>query len=118
MSKHAVHACCDGGSIIFLAECGDGLGRADFLKWFEAADSSKLEIRLRTAYEVNGQTAWSLLTKAERWRVHIVSELPDEEVRRMRMIPADTLAAALATLSPDARGYIMPRGAAQLPILG
>ena len=26
----AAHACVDGGSIILLAECGDGLGRPDF----------------------------------------------------------------------------------------
>src|SRR5205823_7643291 len=87
----AAHACVDGGTIVFLAECGEGLGRADFLKWFESANSSALETQLRTAYEVNGQTAWALLTKAERFRVHIVTKLGDEEVRRMRMIPADSI---------------------------
>jgi nickel-dependent lactate racemase len=113
----AAHACVDGGTIVLLAECGDGLGRADFLKWFESADSSALETRLQTAYEVNGQTAWALLTKAERFRVHLVSELADDEVRRMRMIPTRSLDEALATVSPDAQGYIMPRGAALLPVL-
>jgi lactate racemase len=113
----AAHACVDGGTIIFLAECPEGLGRPDFLKWFESADSSALETRLRTAYEVNGQTAWALLTKAERFRVHIVTKLADEEVRRMRMIPAYSMEAALASLSPDAKGYIMPRGAALLPVV-
>jgi nickel-dependent lactate racemase len=113
----AAAACLDGGSIIFLAECRDGLGRADFLKWFESADASALESRLRTDYEVNGQTAWALLTKSERFRVHLVTKLPDEEVRRMRMIPARSLEEVLATVSPDARGYILPRGAALLPVL-
>jgi nickel-dependent lactate racemase len=113
----AAHACRDGGSIVFLAECGDGLGRADFLKWFESADSGALETRLRQAYEVNGQTAWALLTKTERFRVHLVTELAGEEVRRMRMIPARSLEEALATVSRDASGYILPRGAALLPVL-
>ena len=36
----ASHACNDGGTIILLAECADGLGRDDFLKWFDAANSS------------------------------------------------------------------------------
>jgi len=66
---------------------------------------------------VNGQTAWALLTKTERFRVHLVSELPDEVVRRMRMIPARSLAEALAPVSPAAQGYIMPRGAALLPVV-
>ncbi len=113
----AAAACRDGGAIIFLAECRDGLGRADFLKWFESVDASALESRLRTAYEVNGQTAWALLTKSERFSVHLVTKLPDEEVRRMRMIPARSLEEALATVSPDARGYILPRGAALLPVV-
>ena len=111
----AAAACLDGGTIIFLAECGDGLGRQDFLKWFESADSRALETRLRTAYEVNGQTAWALLTKTERFRVHLVSTLAAPEVRQMRMIPARSLEEALASVS-DAKGYIMPRGAALLPL--
>ncbi len=63
----AALACNDGGTIVLLAECRDGLGRADFLKWFDAADSRALEARLVNGYEVNGQTAWALLTKAERY---------------------------------------------------
>ena len=113
----AAQACVDGGSIILLAECRDGLGRADFLKWFDSLDSRALETRLRDSYEVNGQTAWALLTKAERFRVHMVTELDDKEVRCMRMVPARFLAEALAGVGQDARGYLMPRGAALLPVL-
>src|SRR5437870_12011104 len=113
----AAQACVDGGSIILLAECRDGLGRADFLKWFDSPDSRTLETRLKDAYEVNGQTAWALLTKTERFRVHMVTELGDDEVRRMRMVPARSLDEALANLEPNPRGYVMPRGAASLPLL-
>jgi len=113
----AAQACVDGGSIILLAECRDGLGRADFLKWFDSPDSRALETRLKDAYEVNGQTAWALLTKTERFRVHMVTELGDDEVRRMRMVPARSLDEALANLAQDPRGYVMSRGVALLPLL-
>lgn len=113
----AAHACTEGGAIILLAECADGLGRADFLKWFEEKDSGALENRLRSAYEVNGQTAWSLMVKAERFRIHLVSQLADEDVRRMRMRPAHTLIDALADVSEKTEGYIMPRGASILPLI-
>ncbi|HSP63572.1 MAG TPA: nickel-dependent lactate racemase [Pyrinomonadaceae bacterium] len=112
----AAAACIDGGTIVFLAECGDGLGRADFLKWFESADSRALETRLREAYEVNGQTAWALLTKTERFRVHLITKLPGDDVRQMRMIPALSLEEALTDVTPNSKGYIMPRGAALLPL--
>jgi lactate racemase len=111
----AAHACRDEGTIILLAECADGLGRPDFLKWFESEDSRALEERLREKYEVNGQTAWALLTKAERFRVHIVTLLPEQAVRSMRMIPALSIEEALSSIPENARGYIMPRGAALLP---
>jgi lactate racemase len=113
----ASYACAEGGDIILVAECADGLGRADFLKWFDAADSRALEARLRDTYEVNGQTAWSLLTKAERFRVHLVSSLPDDDVRLMRMIPAHTIEEALARIRGDAGGYLLPRGAAFMPVV-
>ena len=110
-------ACVKGGAIILLAECRDGLGRADFLKWFDSPDSRALESRLRDSYEVNGQTAWALLTKTERFRVYLLSELGDDEVRRMRMVPVRSLGEALADVGQDARGYVIPRGAALLPVL-
>jgi len=113
----AAHACTDGGTIIVLAECRDGFGHPTFLKWFDEKDSRALEGRLRDAYEVNGQTAWSLLTKAERYRIVLVSELAAEDTKRMRLIPARSLTEALDHVDADAEGYILPRGAALLPLL-
>jgi nickel-dependent lactate racemase len=113
----AAHACADGGTIVLLAECVDGLGRADFLKWFDAKDSRALEARLREAYEVNGQTAWALLTKAERFRVHMITKLEDDDVRRMGMVPARSVQEALEKIPHATSGYIMPRGATLLPLV-
>ena len=113
----AAHATTEGGTIVLLAECSDGLGRADFLKWFEEGDSLALAARLRENYEVNGQTAWSLFTKAERYRVFLVSALPDEQVERMHMIPAHSLDEVIKTVNQSAKGYILPRGAALLPVI-
>jgi nickel-dependent lactate racemase len=113
----AALACREGGTIVLLAECPDGLGHPTFLKWFDEKDSCALEDRLRNAYEVNGQTAWSLLAKAERYRIQLVSKLPEEDVRHMRMTPARSLSEALDSLDREAEGFIMPRGAALMPLL-
>ena len=112
----ASYACKDGGTIVLLAECSDGLGRPDFLKWFESVNARALAERLRDEYEVNGQTAWTLLTKAERYRICLVSELPDDQVKLMRMTPVRSIAEALEG-SSNQPGFIMPRGAAVLPRL-
>ena len=110
----AAIACKHGGTIILLAACSDGLGRPDFLKWFDENESRTLAERLVNGYEVNGQTAWALLTKAERYRVCLVSALPPEDVMRMRMVPVRTISEALEHAG-SGDGYIMPRGAAVLP---
>jgi nickel-dependent lactate racemase len=110
----AARACCEGGTIVLVAECTDGLGRPDFLKWFSEKDSRALATRLRESYEVNGQTAWALLNKTESYRVHLVSQLPEDEVRLMRMVPARSLDEALSDV-PDTDAFIMPRGAAVFP---
>jgi nickel-dependent lactate racemase len=111
----AAHACTEGGTIVLVAECRDGFGQSDFPKWFTEKNSLELMLRLREGYEVNGQTAWSWLTKAERYRVHLVSKLPDEEVRRMHTIPARSVQDVVDNLPVGVPGYIMPRGAALLP---
>ena len=79
-----------------------------------AAIAGALAARLVNGYEVNGQTAWALLTKAERFRVCIVSELPPDDVRRMRIVPVRTIEEALDHAG-NGEGFIMPRGAAVLP---
>jgi len=76
---------------------------------------------LRQHYEINGQTAWSLKEKAERFRIILVSQLPDAEVRTMGMIPAATpeqaLDLALGMLPEEYSAYLIPEGGVVLPVL-
>ena len=107
----AAAACTDGGTIVFLAECADGLGGKDFLKWFDAETSSDLADRLCEKYQVNGQTAWSLLRKAEKFNVKIVTALGETETRRMRLHKARDFESAIAEIDTNTKGYILPFGA-------
>lgn len=112
----AAAACREGGTIVVLARCGEGLGREDLLKWFENEDSTELAKMLCEKYQVNGQTAWSLLRKAECFDVRIVTDLPVQKVARTRMTRYDSLAAALAD-KVAVEGYIIPY-AAKTRIIG
>lgn len=107
----ASHACKENGTIILLAECKEGLGRDDFLNWFEAGDSEALAERLCESYQVNGQTAWSLLKKAEAFDVAIMSSLSTEATERMRCRKIDLGDEMLSDLIRSGRGYILPFGA-------
>jgi lactate racemase len=107
----ASHACNDDGTIILLAECSDGLGRDDFINWFEAGNSAALAKKLCEKYQVNGQTAWSLLKKAERFDVRICADLDRTTVEKMRLKKIDAAELAVLMKSKNARGYILPQGA-------
>lgn len=107
----ASQACMKGGTIIFLAECADGLGRSDFLDWFAAKDASDLAGRLCESYQVNGQTAWSLLSKAEKFDIRIITSLGETETNLMRLQKSRDLENALSKIDSEKRGYILPFGA-------
>jgi nickel-dependent lactate racemase len=110
----------DGGVMILLAECRDGYGNATFFNWFRFRDPAAFETELRRNYEINGQTAYSLLLKAQKFRIILVSSLPGEEVAAMGMIPARCLDEAVATsqsmLPAEYAAYIIPEGGTVLPV--
>lgn len=114
--EHAAALLEEGGTMIVLAKCAGGLGRADFLRWFVPGGSSATARLLVEDYKINGQTAWGLRRKAERFRLLLVSTLEAVTVRRMGIEPHATLDSALAAIQPQS-GYIVPRGLTTLPEL-
>jgi nickel-dependent lactate racemase len=112
----ASHACADGGTIVWLAECPDGLGRNDFLDWFEAEKSRKLAENLCAKFQVNGQTAWSVMEKAERFKIYLISNLQKEAVKKMRLVPAQSVSNVFSKIDRNLNGYILPFGAKFLPM--
>jgi nickel-dependent lactate racemase len=102
----ASQACIDGGTIVLLAECPEGTGRTDFVNWFESASSGELAAKLCGAYQVNGQTAWSLLRKAERFDVRIITSLPEDVTEKLRLKKISTLSGI-----GNGKGYLLPSGA-------
>lgn len=102
----ASQACVDGGTIVLLAECPEGTGRDDFIRWFDAANSVDLGRTLCEGYQVNGQTAWSLLRKTERFDVRILTAMSDELIDKTRMKRISHLDEVEV-----ANGYVLPNGA-------
>lgn len=103
----AARACEDGGTVVLIAECRDGLGRKDFLDWFDHADSAALASALCRKYQVNGQTAWSLLTKTERFNVRMLTSIPANTLKQLRIDPISPEQLPTLTNRP---AYIIPTG--------
>ncbi|MDR3578476.1 MAG: nickel-dependent lactate racemase [Oryzomonas sp.] len=118
--EYASRALREGGVMILLAECRDGFGHATFFNWFRYRSLDLFEAALRERYEINGQTAYSLLQKAQRFTIILVSRLPDHQVEEMGMIPAQSLEDAMKKaeeLMPAGwRALVMPEGGSVLPM--
>jgi nickel-dependent lactate racemase len=118
--EYASQALKDGGVMILLAECRDGFGNSTFFSWFRHKRLDQFEAALREKYEINGQTAYSILQKVQRFRIILVSEFPGQQVEEMGMLPAGSLDEALRAadrfLPPGWTALVMPEGGSVLPV--
>jgi len=75
--NNAAKFVCNGGCLIVLAECSDGVGSKTFLSWFEMGDWGRAFNRLAINYEGNGGTALSMMSKLQRINILMVTQLSD-----------------------------------------
>ncbi len=117
---YAMNALRPGGVMIALAACREGIGNPDFLKWIEYANPEDMVPALLKDFQVNGQTAYATLLKAQKAHILLVSELPDDVVRAMRMTPVHSMDEALKKayeiLGANPSTYVIPYGSATLPV--
>jgi nickel-dependent lactate racemase len=73
----------DGGSLIILAACRDGIGSRTFLPWFDMGSYSAAFDRLAENYEGNGGTALAMMEKTQRIRIFMMTELPADIAEKM-----------------------------------
>jgi lactate racemase len=72
---HAAPFVRDGGCLIVLAQCPDGVGSQTFLPWFEMGGRDAAFDRLAAHYEGNGGTALAMMEKLQRIRIGMVTDL-------------------------------------------
>ncbi len=67
----------DGGTLIMLAECVDGIGSKTFLPYFEMGSREAAFCELVEHYVGNGGTALAMMEKTERISIYMVTALPE-----------------------------------------
>lgn len=116
-SKHAVK---DGGTIIWVAGCKEGLGSALFEKWMTSYSPEEMIENIKKDFKLGAHKAAAIALVMKKAEICLVSELPDDFVRSMGFIPFSSLeqAFAQATLKQgeDSTVYVMPYGGSTLPI--
>jgi nickel-dependent lactate racemase len=72
---HAADFVRDGGRLIVLAHCRDGIGSRTFLPWFELGGWDQAFDGLAAHYMGNGGTALAMMAKLKRIRISLVTTL-------------------------------------------
>lgn len=119
---HAFQAVKEGGVLIIAAGCDEGIGSKTFLPYFKNKTSRDIGRELLHNYQINGHTALTLKSKAEKSKIILVSELDPQLVRETGMIPAGSMEEAWSMakkwLTPDsATGYVLPEAQIYVPVL-
>ncbi len=92
---NAAHAVKDDGVIILATECSQGIGPDKFRKWFENEDPKELAEELSKDFTISGFVALRTAKINHETPVILLSDLPDDEVRKLGMKPVKDMEEAL-----------------------
>jgi len=117
---NAQHAVRDGGIIVLIGSCREGLGEDTFASWMrEAREPGELIERVNRDFRLGGHKAAAIAMVLEKARIFLVSQMDPAFVRTLFMTPFATAQEALdeafGMLGADARVLAMPFGGSTLP---
>ena len=117
-SKHAV---ADGGTIILIGACNEGLGSAKFEEWLVGSEKAHDMVeRIGRDFQLGGHKAAAIGMVLDRANIDLVSEMDDDFVRSIFLNPQPSAQVAfdeaMESYGADATVIAMPFGGATLPM--
>jgi nickel-dependent lactate racemase len=110
----------DGGTLILVAECREGIGNATFESWALSATSPQDNLeRIRREFVLGGHKASAIAAIQQRASLGMVSAMPEEVVRRLWITPFNdpqaALEEALARLGAQSKVLVLPQASSLVP---
>ena len=117
-SKYAVR---DGGTIIVIGACNEGLGSAKFEEWLTTANTAdELIERVGRDFQLGGHKAAAIAMVLKHAKIVLISEMDDDFVRSIFLEPMhsaqEAFDEAYARYGEDCSVICMPFGGATLPM--
>lgn len=117
---NAKHVVKDGGTMIMVARCDECLGNDVFARWVDEATTIEAQARrMDEKFELGGHKASVIARTAMKCDIYLVSDIPDDLVRKMFLKPAkspeEALQAAFKKHGPSASVLVSPYGGMVLP---
>lgn len=118
---NAAQAVKEGGSIVLVAECVDGIGNAVYDRWNkECRTAEEAVARFKERFEFGGHKAAKTAASSLRFQLYLISSLPDETAKEAFFTPCQTVEEAVLKIlekNPDARFHVIPYGGQTLPVM-
>lgn len=119
---NARHAVKDGGTIILVGSCREGLGQSVFESWIRGASSpNELVERIQSDFQLGGHKAAAIAMVLQKANIKLVSEMDDDLVKEIFMEPyrrvQNALDDAIQEQGEDAVVLYMPYGGSTLPCI-
>ncbi len=117
---NAYHAVKQGGTIVLLAECREGIGNSICEKWLDEANSIRdIEERLQKCFVLGGHKAYAIARVAKEADIILLSSLSKGETKKLFMKSAENIESAIKMVKEkhgnDFKSYIIPNGNSILP---
>ncbi|MDI6752995.1 MAG: nickel-dependent lactate racemase [Thermodesulfobacteriota bacterium] len=111
-----------GGVVIMLGECIEGVGSEEYLQWMKEHKTPELiEEKIRSDFIVGGHKAYAVTRLMKKAEFILVSGLDADLSRTLLFTPAkdmgEALAMAFAKVGPHPRIILMPQGSLTVPVL-
>ncbi len=112
----------EGGVVIILGECVEGVGDELYLEWMKKYQTpEKIEAAIRANFLVGGHKAYAVTRLMKKAQFILLSGLDPALARTLLFTPAkdmkEALAMAFSKLGPKPRILLMPQGSLTVPIL-
>ena len=116
---NAKHAVKDGGIIVWIAECSEGLGEKHFEQWMTGHEkASDMITHIKEDFVLGGHKAAAIALVLDRARIFLVSSFEADFVKSMFLEPYSDVKEAIAKAMeeiPEGKVLVMPYGGSTLP---
>lgn len=121
--SHAAGITRDGGCVIMVAECVEGIGSSSYENFMEGVTTPDevFAKMTRDGFQVGPHKALQFAREQKRIKIIVVSSLPPEQLRRLLLTPAANIDCALIeafkSLPEHPRIAVMPKATNTIPFI-
>ncbi len=109
----------DGGVIILVASCKEGLENKSFERWMTTMTPDEMVVEIKKNFELGGHKAAAIALVKQKVDIYLVSDLDPDFIRSIHLTPfssvQEAVDAAFAKCGKNAKVTVMPYAGSTLP---